>query len=112
MKYSGIFLWYYAWTKSVPFPDIPSNSLLSLILVSVAYLLFCFLFCFLTEELVPRGPRPARPGSVPASDTRDRADSGSLSISPGKGMKSIKEKLMTRPKVRSRVDYDELAQVS
>ncbi|XP_078375705.1 TBC1 domain family member 5-like isoform X2 [Oculina patagonica] len=66
------------------------------------------------EELVPRGSRPARPVSVPAPEMRDRADSGSHSASPGKSLKALsnplKGKLMTRPRTRSRVDYDELAQ--
>ena len=70
----------------------------------------CFAF-FLVEELVPRGSRPARPVSIPAPEMRERTDSGSQSASPGKGMKSIKGKLMARPRTRSRVDYDELAQV-
>lgn len=61
------------------------------------------------EELLPRRPRPARPVSVPVPEMRDRADSGSQT-SPGKGVKSIKDKLMTRPRNRSRIDYDELAQ--
>lgn len=70
----------------------------------------------LVEELVPRGSRPARPVSVPAPEIRERTDSGSHSASPGKGLKALsnplKGKLMTRPRTRSRVDYDELAQVN
>ena len=69
---------------------------------------------FLVEELVSRGSRPARPGSVPVLEARDRLDTGPQSNSPtnpAKGMKSIKGKLMARPRTRSRVDYDELAQV-
>ena len=69
----------------------------------------CYL---LVEELVTRGSRPARPVSVPAPEMRDRADSGSQPTSPVKGMKSIKGKLMARPRTRSKVDYDELAQVN
>ena len=72
----------------------------------------CWLF--LVEELVSRGSRPARPGSVPVLEARDRLDTGPQSNSPtnpAKGMKSIKGKLMARPRTRSRVDYDELAQV-
>ena len=66
---------------------------------------------FVEEELRSRSSRPGRPASVPAPEMKDRADSGSQSTTAGKGMKSIKEKLMTRPRNRSRVDYDELAQV-
>ena len=72
----------------------------------------CWLF--LVEELVSRGSRPAMPGSVPVLEARDRLDTGPQSNSPtnpAKGMKSIKGKLMARPRTRSRVDYDELAQV-
>ena len=72
----------------------------------------CWLF--LVEELVSKGSRPARSGSVPVLEARDRLDAGPQSNSPtnpAKGMKSIKGKLMARPRTRSRVDYDELAQV-
>lgn len=41
----------------------------------------------------------------------DRVDSGTQFSSPGKGVRSIKDKLMTRPRNRSRADYDALAQV-
>ena len=78
----------------------------------VAKFYVCWLF--LVEELVSRGSRPARPGSVPVLEARDRLDTGPQSNSPtnpAKGMKSIKGKLMARPRTRSRVDYDELAQV-
>ena len=73
------------------------------------------LFPLLVEELVPRGSRPARPVSVPAPEMRERTDSGSHTASPGKSLKALsnplKGKLMTRPRTRSKVDYDELAQV-
>ena len=80
------------------------------------FLVTKFYVCWLSlvEELVSRGPRPARPGSVPVLEARDRLDTGPQSNSPtnpAKGMKSIKGKLMARPRTRSRVDYDELAQV-
>ena len=75
--------------------------------------IYQFVNCFfLVDELVPRVSRPARPVSVPAPEMRDRADSGSQSTSPAKGMKSIKGKLMARPRTRPKVDYDELAQVN
>ena len=73
------------------------------------------LITLLEEELVPKGFRPARPVSVPAPETRDCADSGPQSSTPVKTMKSIanplRGKLMTRPRTRSKIDYDELAQV-
>ncbi|KAK2570132.1 TBC1 domain family member 5 [Acropora cervicornis] len=63
------------------------------------------------EELLPKHGRPARPASVPAPEMKgERVDSGSQFSTPGKGVRSIKDKLMTRPRNRSRADYDALAQ--
>ena len=67
-------------------------------------------FFILAEELIPKHGRPARPASVPAPEI-ERVDSGSQFSTPGKGVRSIKDKLMTRPRNRSRADYDALAQV-
>ena len=72
-------------------------------------------FFTLVEELLPKHGRPARPtrpASVPAPEMKgERVDSGSQFSTPGKGVRSIKDKLMTRPRNRSRADYDALAQV-
>ena len=69
-------------------------------------------FFILVEELLPKHGRPARPASVPAPEMKgERVDSGSQFSTPGKGVRSFKDKLMTRPRNRSRADYDALAQV-
>ncbi|XP_022797430.1 TBC1 domain family member 5-like isoform X2 [Stylophora pistillata] len=66
------------------------------------------------EELIFKSLRPARPASVPAPELRERTDSGSHSTGSGKSLKSLsnplKGKLMARPRTRSRIEYDELAQ--
>lgn len=117
-QWSKALLWNQPLSHKPPFRQRQSTETVSSLKFSVYITLpkllrWLFNFFFiLAEELIPKHGRPARPASVPAPEIKgERVDSGSQFSTPGKGVRSIKDKLMTRPRNRSRADYDALAQV-